>query len=537
MTAEEATALERFAFIAGRDAALAQDIIGLTWVLDEIDEDEGKALQNLAAFSARDLALTNLVITFSWVRDDVTVDEWPALGSLAALAERDSTLASRVLAFNWVTDAIAAHERWTLSYLNSIATSDLALARHLSGLMWIADDISEDERGALRYIQDIGLADVSGVSPAASVPWITDGIVEDELWALMYLRDIFERDWALGRQLVSMPFYTTSFELHDRQALSALGYLGDFFPDELELLTGRRWFFDGLDDQEAALVVVLGAPPVPWFGPPDLRDLTRTNYGESRMATYADGSLVQLTFFQYQPDPRKISGFVDQVEETIQIMAEFIGVQFPVEEVILLFASPTELNLREGEYVPAFNAGGVYVVVDPTETGQQDTLNHEIAHYYWGSAEGPHWFVEGGSDFLASYVAERLYSTSPIDPRSLRRKASEDNGSRYCGTLSIDTIQDLIDKLAEEGRAIHVEQAYDICNYARGENLFLNLYTTIGADSFRAAWNELYQLAQQEQRPVTEEEIYQAFLRNTAANAVSEFKELYLSLHGGDFGS
>ena len=44
-----------------------------------------------------------------------------------------------------------------------------------------------------------------------------------------------------------------------------------------------------------------------------------------------------------------------------------------------------------------------------------------------------------------------------------------------------------------------------------------------------------YQLAKQEERPITEEEIYQAFLGNTTPETVTAFREVYRRLHGGEF--
>ncbi len=97
------------------------------------------------------------------------------------------------------------------------------------------------------------------------------------------------------------------------------------------------------------------------------------------------------------------------------------------------------------------------------------------------------------------------------------------------------SIQKLVDTLAREGFAAHQETQYFICNYSYGEFFFINLYETIGHDPFRAAFGDLYLLSLDEGRPVTEDEIYQAFLQHTPAASVGAFQSVYSDLHGGDF--
>jgi hypothetical protein len=60
------------------------------------------------------------------------------------------------------------------------------------------------------------------------------------------------------------------------------------------------------------------------------------------------------------------------------------------------------------------------------------------------------------------------------------------------------------------------------------------LFDTLGADPFRSAFGELDQLTQDEDRQITEDDIYSAFLRNTTESTEAAFKTLYASVHGGD---
>ena len=57
----------------------------------------------------------------------------------------------------------------------------------------------------------------------------------------------------------------------------------------------------------------------------------------------------------------------------------------------------------------------------------------------------------------------------------------------------------------------------------------------MGHDQFTAAFKEIYQLATTESRLITEQEIYQTFLRHTPMDKIDDFQELYDRWHGGDF--
>ena len=149
------------------------------------------------------------------------------------------------------------------------------------------------------------------------------------------------------------------------------------------------------------------------------------------------------------------------------------------------------------------------MIVDPTLARQGDnnrTINHETAHYYWGYDNAARWFAEGGADFLSSYVRDRLYDDTFGD----RLFYLEIRELRYCNNMGMGTIQKLVDDLELQGFTRHQLMPYAFCDYSEGENLFITLFTTMGAEALGAAWKELYLLAQAEDRPATEAEIYQA---------------------------
>ena len=371
---------------------------------------------------------------------------------------------------------------------------------------------------------------------------------EEEQQSLNELSKLLVQDTALAKQVAAMPFITTSFEAHDRDALSALLYLGVNYPAALSLITAQGWFIDGLNDQEAAFVSVIGTPQGRFLGPDNLLILIQSYRGDSRTATFPLAGEVLLTFFQPDPDSqsdpkltsrqkadrlRDALRVVDQLEDAIRVSEDLMGVRFPESEVILLIVSPQELNLGlDFDYLDLDR--GTHIVIDPNlaRLGSANrVLIHQVAHYYWGTSEAPLWFREGAAEFMTAYLGDKLYG----ELLQVRASNALAIAAAMCNELTMTNIQRLIDQLSIDGFATHQQAAYFTCNYNLGENLFLKLYQTLGSGPFSAAWKELYHLAKQKEGPITENEIYQAFLRHTTEATVGEFRELYNNLHGGDF--
>lgn len=200
----------------------------------------------------------------------------------------------------------------------------------------------------MRYLADIAKKDVSLAKAVAGLPWMKIELSEEERQGLNELSKFLVQDAALAKQVAAMPFITTSFEAHDRDALSALLYLGVNYPATLSLITAQSWFIDGLDDQEAAFVTVIGTPQGRFFGPDDLQILIQSYRGESRTATFPRAGEVQLTLFQpdpdFQSDPKLTSKekadklqaalrVVDQLEDAIRVSEDLMGVPFPKRDV------------------------------------------------------------------------------------------------------------------------------------------------------------------------------------------------------------
>lgn len=527
-----------------RDPTLASTLASFPWVLDNITADEGRALAGIASLASNNISLGRAVLGFPWVLDGATEVEGKALGDIAYLASKDLSLGTNVAGFRWVLDGVTRVEAEAIAILANLAGTDVYLATTVAGFPWIRDGISEGERKALGTLASslayLAVKDPALAKKAVAYPWMADNITNEESLALANLSYLVSRNSALGRQVAAMPFLSSSLEAHDRYALNYLGDLNAHHPDKLALLVEQPWFLDGLSDQEASLVTVLGYQAR--LSTEDFKSLVRTHSLESRTINMALSEKAALTVFA--SSARELNtDTVKHVEEAVKVLERFMDVPFPEREVIVLFASPgrsTLYSISGEELLGRFV--GTHIIVNPRQATGGDTsdanrvITHELAHYYWREHRGHLrgvWLLEGGPDFLASYVFQELYGARLQD--RIKYLQSSPVHLRDCEVKGMTSIQKLIDQRKREGAKVHAETPYFICNYILGEYFLLNLYETIGPNGFRAAWKEIYLLAKSQQDPVGEDKVYATFRRHVPADKVNAFKDLYKRWHGGTF--
>ncbi len=390
------------------------------------------------------------------------------------------------------------------------------------------DSVNQHEQWSLRYMDDLATQSVDLGVLAARLPREIDGITEDERWTLWLLRAKASSNLSLAKDLMKMPFLTTSFEVRDRHALNSLRLLGES-PANLELVTGQSWFQDGMDDVDAAFLSVLYDLSI--RSPAEFTAMVQTRYDKTTSFTLPLAGEAEIIAFRPTPFSRT-SAALSQAESAVRAMEELMGVPFPRNEIILLFLNPMDFQ-GSGVITLALHVG-THMVVSRPEVIQGDfdhTLAHEIAHYYWSSRNAPLWFREGGADFLSSYALAQSDQVSLTQ----RRHVLDIGGARRCAITGIDYIQRLIDDLAAQGYSKYTSSLSFLCNYALGEFLLLELYQAMGFEGSSTAWNELYRLSESEGREVTEVEIRQAFLSHASTDQLDEVLRLYQRWHRGDF--
>ena len=216
----------------------------------------------------------------------------------------------------------------------------------------------------------------------------------------------------------------------------------------------------------------------------------------------------------------------------MRIMEEFMGAPFPVADVILvvpIIGPEVDHGIGGGGH------WGDFITVTRYETLVADSfwtvtnwesIYHEVAHYYFGF--GPPWLGEGGAEFMWMYIRENRSGTGDIE--------NQHSGAFWrlqenCYSRGIRSLQQLNEVQASE------PDLQTTCHYSLGAYFLLSLYKTLGEEATSAALRELYLLFKEtgSAEAVTEEEIYQAFLRNTPPGLEEEFLALYRQFHTPDF--
>lgn len=376
----------------------------------------------------------------------------------------------------------------------------------------------------------------------AGLGW-ADQINSDESSVITQLHEILTQNQVLANQLASMPFFSDSIEQHDSEALFWLRRLGVNYESDLDLVRNQKWFSDGLTDTEAIFIPILvrhaDLRTLKIFGEDDFRTLATGEFvGKSRSDTIDTPLSGTVRLVSFNLPAFFAEEFLSLVGDAVRTQEEIIGEPFPVEEIPILFTPPPESKTSNSTIVGFFV--GTHIVVEPSLAVKdaRRIVTHELAHYYLGGSATrglPLWFGEGGPNFAASFLMAETGVQSIKDRRQdLGGFANSDVA--YCDrSLGVPNIKKILEFIERDGYYAHHDSETYICNYILGEYLFLNLYEVMGQVSFTAALNEIYNASESEDRLITEDEIYQAFLRHTPKEKISDFQDIYDQWHGGQF--
>ena len=559
VTRDEWLALRTLTLLAKRDVALARSMTYLSWLQDDVTEDERWTMRNIYVISILDRPMADIllgfpwiheelteekrwtvsnirdiwvekrsmawfVLGFPWLRDDLTIDERRVVRAVRDVAKEDLPSAQEILRLQWLTDQVSKDERLTLAWLRDIAQEDLNFARTLMAFPWFADHISEDERSVVGWVRDIVREDLLPADVLLGLPWLADDVTWDESATIRELRDLGRFDSQVAARLVTMSFFGGPIRRFHSGTIEAVSELYEEQPEQAVQLTSLRWFASGLDYHEAVLVLIL-----PDIAKADtlFNELVPTRAARSQLVHLPLAGDVKLTLIR-RPSLQDSPDTFDSMGLGLGLIEEFMQVPWPNPDVILLVEPELELareNPPSGFYTHT------HMVIDTPETSPRFnyTLYHELGHYYFSSINVPRWLSESGSDFLEFYVREQAHDLDLVQYKGLVQSGIE----KDCSPHDITNIQDLLD--ATEGletKEVKLLPSWR-CHYEIGEILLLHLYESFGRESVSGTLRDLHLLGKSERRPVSEAEIYQAFLANTPPGQEAEFNELYQRLHGG----
>jgi hypothetical protein len=382
-----------------------------------------------------------------WVADGVDDAEHAAVEALIACARWYPGVFSAVLQKPWVGDSITADETVAISRLRSTAYYAPELADKMLQKSWAQDGITADEATVIRYLYNM--------------VWTADEIPEQVV--LETANDILD-----------MPFLE-SVEGADAAAVRSLERLGDKGSDVLLQIISHPTLSDGITDEEAKIVALLGGTYT--YRPESVDFLLRGTgvYLEERVIELPHSGETLLAIIRIRD---QVTPNMDFLEHTVRTAEEFMSEPLPTNYVAWYFDDSIRAT-----------AGGTNFGTHITSKLHYDVENgyswkrapfhiaHEVAHYYWTGNQ--RWINEGAAELLGS-ISEYARIETPVEATNYP-------------CASVKTIAEL-----EALKPGDLETKGFNCNYSLGEALFLDLYHTLGEETFRQGFRNLYLKSQRD---------------------------------------
>ena len=334
-------------------------------------------------------------------------------------------------------------------------------------MSWVQDDITEAETTALRYLD--GMAEAT--TAIIAMPWFADGVSDMEADALKYLSQISDRNADAAAALIAMPFLEF-VEIRDTLALRSLNHISRRDANGFRELMSHPKIKDGITDEETKIVAVLGVHT--YSQAPGSAQVLLAETG-----VYIQERLIELphtgeTLLAVIRVEDRVTPRMDHFEHAVRSIEEFMGVPFPIDYLALLYYdhqnSGATNNFTHLLLMAEFDS------VDGPEW-HTSIIAHEVAHWYWPTGEK--WITEGSAEFL-SIISEHERAGRPLEP-------IEGGPCPYFGSIS-ELEKANPDMQLPSGQTN--PQAW--CYYSLGERFFLDLYLTLGDETFRPAYRTLY---------------------------------------------
>ena len=532
------------------DVDLAKAVVGLDWVASSVGDREADFLRWLSGFAGRNLELSHQVVGLPWLADDVTASELASIRVLVRVASRDRELARHVASLPWFADGVSDSERQLLGEIEPLSRNTLELVGVFAALPWYADGLTTREEGGLFHnLRLIADRDADLARLLASYQWLADEVFYAEWGTLFALNELVSNDLELARTLASYAWFADEAQggkwralidfneivsrdlvlaktVVDASSSSEGGYV---FPSLVSIanedeekfahLAAQPWLTDGIDAEEVALLIALkGAAS-------DARNLfvslARNRHTQSKTVTLPLSGEVRFWAFQAIPFPRN-KDVVGMMAEAVRASETLFGTPFPMRDVVLVL-QPVGGATRN--YGGQFRGDHMRLVMYDFSDVNRRTIYHEIGHYWLHGGVGPTWFIEGGANFMESYVLDSIGVESLKTRLPITRNLVINN----CHNLGARKIAKLLELAPDYPEPLWW------CSYDLGEYLLHNLFDRMGEDAMSAAFRDLLLLQRSTGERLTEEEIYQTFKANVPRGRESQFNEAYTLWHGGDF--
>lgn len=465
----ESWVINAFNNIVREDQDVAIRTLELPWFADGLDEYEIRAVRALGRAAYYDWNMARRALELPGFTDGVDDhDESWLFNTFGLLAEHNSDTAIRIMEFPWFTDGLDEYESRAVRSVGGIANESGPAAERVANLPWFMDGPDKTDYWIVNALGNVSNHDPDGIVHIMDMPWFSDGLNHYEATSLVDIGNIAHDRGEAALSILAMPFLH-SLEPSDAAALESLGLILVSSSADFDRIMSHPAIADGITDDETPLIAPLHH--VIQYNPALVVELLDPNrvLVEDRTINLPLAGETRLIIIRTQPGATRS---MDILERSVRDIENYMGVPFPTDFVLLLFAAALPngsdgLNFRTNMAVHL-----KYDVGDDSEKAELalHIIAHEAAHYYWRG--GPLWLDEGVANLLASVVRghESVDAVDPYNPP--------------CAIAS--NIASLEPAVSTEVNDLH------ICHSALGERLFLNLRRALGDDKFQKGLRALY---------------------------------------------
>ena len=433
-------------------------LLAKPWMRDQLSELEVQTVYKLYDLAGWNAAFTQRLLAMPFL-DTIEYRDFAVLGDFTEFGVYEYGLRHQIINHPDLASGITDDSAGTVR-LVTLEVQDYAMASIVRALPWVQDGLQREEFGAVSALTFAAQDNRQLFQSIVQRSWVRDGLTSDEtavirkLWLLVDWSQPSESAAALA--LFDMPFLE-SISGADAAALDALGSLhshrdGSYLQEVLSHPTLR----DGIRDEHTPLIAVLYHVGI--FAPHTIQSMLDPGGAVIWERTLAIDGLGSVDLAVVSTNPEAADN-IDWLEHAVHSHVEFMGTPLPKSFVALW------VHERGG------GGGGPTAILSVGNLERPDTVAHEAAHIYWPFA--PWWIAEGAAAFLES-VAESKRTGSPIEPYPRNR------------CTSLNTL------LEYDQYALNRVPIFGSCEYVLGSGLFVDLYHSLGDESFRQSFRRLY---------------------------------------------
>lgn len=209
----------------------------------------------------------------------------------------------------------------------------------------------------------------------------------------------------------------------------------------------------------------------------------------------------------------------DRIARFVRISEDFLGLPFPTNDIVITITG-------DYNYIGFGTYGAHLTSYVMLHESLLESLEHEIAHYYFNGSFGNRWQVEGGADFMSAYVNNRTGRESIDDLRARVFERVQDNCLSQPGVMTLHQLTGYQTRSGNIGSC----SPYDF-----GNLFLLDVLAIVGDTAMGKSLGKVYHSGFG--FPATDEELYKILLKNAPEESRDALRELYRRWHGGPFTS